>query len=80
MQCTGCLMSIDCGSCVCCKDMKKFGGPGKKKKGCLKKKCVGTIPHDNVRSIIIITVRIITVFMHSLNIETVDYSILWYHC
>ena len=47
MQCTGCL-STDCGSCVCCKDMKKFGGTGKKKKGCLKRKCVGTT-QKNVR-------------------------------
>ena len=37
MQCTGCLSTADCGSCVCCKDMKKFGGSGRKKKGCLKK-------------------------------------------
>ena len=39
MQCEGCL-SVDCGVCVYCKDKKKFGGPGKKKKGCIRT-CVG---------------------------------------
>lgn len=43
MKCEGCLITTDCGVCVFCKDMKKFGGPGRKKKGCIKKKCVGTI-------------------------------------
>lgn len=40
MQCEGCL-SVDCGVCVYCKDKKKFGGPGKKKKGCIRRTCVG---------------------------------------
>lgn len=43
MKCAGCLASADCGSCVFCKDKKKFGGPGKKKKGCVTRKCVGVI-------------------------------------
>ncbi len=34
-------MTNDCGSCVYCKDMKKFGGPGKKKRKCAKRKCTG---------------------------------------
>ena len=38
MQCKGC-QSVDCGVCVFCKD-KKFGGPGKKKKACIKRSCV----------------------------------------
>ena len=29
----------DCGKCKCCKDMKKFGGPGKKKQCCELRKC-----------------------------------------
>ena len=28
----------DCGECVYCVDMKKFGGPGRKKKCCLKRR------------------------------------------
>ena len=40
MQCEGCLRT-DCGTCIYCKDMKRFGGPGKKKKGCIKRICVG---------------------------------------
>ena len=31
----------DCGVCSSCKDMKKFGGPGRKKKACIKRKCLG---------------------------------------
>ena len=31
MNCEGC-KRLDCGSCVFCKDMKKFGGTGKKRK------------------------------------------------
>ena len=38
MQCQGCLRS-DCGDCTNCKDKKKFGGPGKKKKACIKRLC-----------------------------------------
>ncbi|KAF6206136.1 hypothetical protein GE061_017361 [Apolygus lucorum] len=29
----------DCGSCTNCKDMPKFGGTGKSKQGCVKRKC-----------------------------------------
>ena len=31
----------DCGVCVSCQDKPKFGGPGIKRKGCLRKKAVG---------------------------------------
>ena len=37
-DCTGCSRS-DCGDCNYCKDMKKFGGPGKKKKRCIHRVC-----------------------------------------
>ena len=37
-ECPNCLAD-DCKECVNCLDMKKYGGKGKKKKGCLKKKC-----------------------------------------
>ncbi len=36
MKCEGCLVN-DCGSCLYCIDMKKFGGPGRKKKNVLEK-------------------------------------------
>ena len=29
-ECLGCT-ATDCGGCINCKDMKKFGGPGRKK-------------------------------------------------
>jgi len=37
-QCAGCKMP-DCGQCVNCKDMRKFGGTGRKKKACSQRKC-----------------------------------------
>ena len=40
-ECSGCLTK-DCGSCKFCFDMPKFGGPGKKKKRCIKRVCCGT--------------------------------------
>ena len=39
MQCEGCLAK-DCGVCINCKDMKRYGGPGKKKKACMKRNCL----------------------------------------
>ena len=38
-ECDGCLQENDCGECVFCKDKPKFGGKGKKKKCCIRKKC-----------------------------------------
>ena len=38
-KCSGCSL-LDCGLCTFCKDMIKFGGPGKKKQRCSKRKCV----------------------------------------
>lgn len=37
-SCEGCSLS-DCGVCSNCCDMKKFGGPGRKKQRCVKRKC-----------------------------------------
>ena len=37
-SCEGCSLS-DCGVCNNCCDMKKFGGPGRKKQRCMKRKC-----------------------------------------
>ena len=37
-SCEGCSLS-DCGVCSNCCDMKKFGGPGRKKQRCMKRKC-----------------------------------------
>ena len=39
MKCEGC-SAKDCGVCITCKDMKKYGGPGKKKKECVKRVCL----------------------------------------
>ncbi len=36
MQCDGCVKP-DCGKCGNCRDKKKFGGPGKRKKPCMEK-------------------------------------------
>ena len=32
MECPGCKTVIDCGTCKYCKDKRKFGGPGIKRK------------------------------------------------
>ena len=37
-KCSGCSLT-NCGTCVSCKDMIKFGGKGIKKKRCLNRKC-----------------------------------------
>ena len=37
-SCENCLLD-DCGQCANCHDMKKFGGPGRKKQRCVKRKC-----------------------------------------
>ena len=39
-ECTGCLCKVDCQECKNCLDMPKYGGLGKKKKGCIKRECV----------------------------------------
>ncbi len=38
MQCQGC-RAKNCGECPNCKDTKKYGGPGKKKKACVTRNC-----------------------------------------
>ncbi|XP_065893425.1 uncharacterized protein [Dysidea avara] len=40
-KCSGCVQD-DCGDCCNCKDMKRFGGPGKKKKRCKHRQCLNT--------------------------------------
>lgn len=37
-QCKGCKQP-NCGTCSECRDMKEFGGPGRKKKACSSRKC-----------------------------------------
>lgn len=37
-KCEACVRS-ECGECNFCKDMKKFGGPGRMKQSCLKRQC-----------------------------------------
>ena len=38
-NCPNCL-AADCGDCVNCRDKPKFGGKGKKKQRCIKRKCL----------------------------------------
>ena len=47
MQCDGCVKP-DCGKCGNCKDKKKFGGPGKRKKACMEKVCTMGSHKDTV--------------------------------
>ncbi len=39
-NCDGCQQSEDCGACSNCLDKIKFGGPGRKKQCCAKRKCM----------------------------------------
>lgn len=39
-ECAACLRDTDCGKCVNCKDMVKFGGEGRKKQKCMERKCI----------------------------------------
>ena len=58
--CDGCLTS-DCGKCKHCQDKKKFGGPGKLKKACLKRECHGMsqiASHTNTSSVTSATSKI----------------------
>lgn len=49
--CDGCQMQ-DCGKCSHCRDMIKFGGPGKKKQACTLRRCTNKgIIHTKVTSI-----------------------------
>lgn len=44
-KCEACLRA-DCGECHFCKDMKKFGGPGRMKQSCISRQCMAPIlPH-----------------------------------
>ncbi|XP_076345565.1 lysine-specific demethylase 2A-like isoform X1 [Tachypleus tridentatus] len=44
-KCEACLRS-DCGECHFCKDMKKFGGPGRMKQSCISRQCMAPVlPH-----------------------------------
>uniref|UniRef100_H9GCW9 F-box and leucine rich repeat protein 19 n=1 Tax=Anolis carolinensis TaxID=28377 RepID=H9GCW9_ANOCA len=47
-KCKACLRS-ECGECHFCKDMKKFGGPGRMKQSCLQRQCTAPVlPHTAV--------------------------------
>ncbi|MEE6528577.1 hypothetical protein FKM82_031066 [Ascaphus truei] len=45
-KCQACLQR-ECGACHYCKDMKKFGGPGRMKQSCVLRQClVPRLPHS----------------------------------
>ena len=39
-ECAACLNEVDCGKCRFCKDMRKFGGPGRLRQKCIKRQCL----------------------------------------
>lgn len=44
-KCDSCVRA-DCGECHFCKDMKKFGGPGRMKQSCIARQCMAPVlPH-----------------------------------
>ncbi|XP_028312771.1 lysine (K)-specific demethylase 2Ba isoform X3 [Gouania willdenowi] len=47
-KCEACLRP-ECGECHFCKDMKKFGGPGRMKQSCIMRQCIAPVlPHTAV--------------------------------
>ncbi|XP_040290892.1 lysine-specific demethylase 2A isoform X2 [Bufo bufo] len=45
-KCQACLQR-ECGTCHYCKDMKKFGGPGRMKQSCMQRQCLAPrLPHS----------------------------------
>uniref|UniRef100_A0A673M7A2 Lysine-specific demethylase 2B n=1 Tax=Sinocyclocheilus rhinocerous TaxID=307959 RepID=A0A673M7A2_9TELE len=47
-KCEAC-MRKECGECHFCKDMKKFGGPGRMKQSCIMRQCIAPVlPHTAV--------------------------------
>ena len=52
-ECTGCLNTENCETCQYCLDMKQYGGPGKKKRKCIKRTCLlqlSAVLDDNIAS------------------------------
>ena len=47
-SCQGCLAK-DCKTCKFCRDKKKYGGPGKLKQCCVKKKCTRCLQETNTK-------------------------------
>lgn len=48
-KCEACVRT-ECGECHFCKDMKKFGGPGRMKQSCIMRQCIAvrnSIPTDS---------------------------------
>ncbi|XP_042193617.1 lysine-specific demethylase 2B isoform X3 [Callorhinchus milii] len=47
-KCEACLRT-ECGECHFCRDMKKFGGPGRMKQSCIMRQCIAPVlPHTAV--------------------------------
>uniref|UniRef100_A0A8C9QWN0 [histone H3]-dimethyl-L-lysine(36) demethylase n=1 Tax=Scleropages formosus TaxID=113540 RepID=A0A8C9QWN0_SCLFO len=46
-RCTACLRK-ECGNCNYCKDMRKFGGPGRLKQTCVLRQCLAVSLHCNL--------------------------------
>ncbi|XP_055063729.2 lysine (K)-specific demethylase 2Bb isoform X2 [Misgurnus anguillicaudatus] len=50
-RCEACTRK-ECGECHFCKDMKKFGGPGRMKQSCIMRQCIAPVlPHTAVCSV-----------------------------
>ena len=60
LKCTGCV-AYDCGLCKNCKDMKKFGGKGRKKQKCLRCQCL--LQHTTVCVLLIWHCSVYTVYI-----------------
>lgn len=39
-ECVACLNTVDCRQCKFCKDLPKYGGPGRARQKCIKRQCL----------------------------------------
>ena len=50
-ECTACKVKEDCGKCDYCLDMRKFGGPNKKRQKCRLRQCLNKSMHLNIQDL-----------------------------
>ena len=51
-KCEPCTRS-ECGECTFCKDMRKFGGPGRMKQTCVSRQCMAVSRHGGLLSMLV---------------------------
>ena len=79
MKCIGC-NTKECGACGNCGDMKKYGGPGKRKKACVKRACLATIKKNIQPAVSSCIIKCMEYYMHNCFRITFRLPILLHSC